>query len=317
MKKDILVSVVVITYNSEKTILETLDSIYSQTYKNIELIISDDSSKDNTIKVINKWLNEKKERFINVRLLNLEKNVGITKNLNTGLKEARGEYIKTIAGDDILLETCIEDSLRYCLKNNFEIIYSKVIPFTTIPNLKYEKKLIKIEENKISFFNLSLAQQFRELLFHFPITTIGLFISNKLLKEVQYFDERFEMIEDYPFAFKIVSKGYKLNLLDKEEVKYRVRSEEENLKINNSKRVINHRKDLNKFRELIIIPELLKRKMYFEVYNLYIRKIEERLYGSNSKIIVNLGKIIGFLSTRKIVLKYNYYKLKLNGNKKF
>ena len=46
-----LVSVVIITYNSEKTIIETLESIKNQTYKNIELIISDDFSKDNTVEI--------------------------------------------------------------------------------------------------------------------------------------------------------------------------------------------------------------------------------------------------------------------------
>ena len=59
MEQDILVSVVVITYNSEKYILETLESIKTQSYKNLELIISDDCSKDDTVMICRDWLDNR------------------------------------------------------------------------------------------------------------------------------------------------------------------------------------------------------------------------------------------------------------------
>ena len=60
-----LISVVVVTYNSEKTVIETLDSIASQTYKNIELIVSDDYSKDDTVKRMKLWIEDHKDFFVN------------------------------------------------------------------------------------------------------------------------------------------------------------------------------------------------------------------------------------------------------------
>ena len=66
---DIIVSVVVITYNSADYVLETLESIKKQTYKNIELIITDDKSKDNTIEICNKWLDENSKEFIKSRII--------------------------------------------------------------------------------------------------------------------------------------------------------------------------------------------------------------------------------------------------------
>ena len=66
-----LVSVIVITYNSSKFVLETLESIYNQTYSNIELIISDDCSSDETINICQNWLYKNKNRFKNIELIDI------------------------------------------------------------------------------------------------------------------------------------------------------------------------------------------------------------------------------------------------------
>jgi alpha-1,3-rhamnosyltransferase len=68
-----LVSIVVITYNSSDYVLETLESAKDQTYKNIELIISDDCSTDNTVEICKNWLEENKERFKHTELITVKK----------------------------------------------------------------------------------------------------------------------------------------------------------------------------------------------------------------------------------------------------
>ena len=70
-----LVSVTVITYNSSKTVLETLDSIKAQTYQNLELIVSDDCSTDDTVELCRNWIEQNKERFVRTELLTVEKNL--------------------------------------------------------------------------------------------------------------------------------------------------------------------------------------------------------------------------------------------------
>ena len=86
-----LVSVVVITYNSSKYILECLDSIYNQTYQKIELIISDDCSKDNTVEICRDWLAVNDDRFLGTNLVLSEINTGVSANCNRGVHVSHGE----------------------------------------------------------------------------------------------------------------------------------------------------------------------------------------------------------------------------------
>ena len=106
-----LVSIVVITYNSVRFVLETLESIKKQTYNNIELIISDDASTDRTVEVCKTWIDDNYRRFKRTKLITVHRNTGIPANFNRGVMAAKGAWIKTIAGDDVLYQNCILDNL--------------------------------------------------------------------------------------------------------------------------------------------------------------------------------------------------------------
>src|SRR5947209_20083704 len=121
-----LVSVIVITYNSASTVLETLISIKQQTLQNIELIITDDCSYDTTVEVCLNWLNLNRERFVNVTILKADKNTGVAANCNRGLKASTGQWIKFIAGDDILLTDCLYNNLHFSRENNSKITFSRM-----------------------------------------------------------------------------------------------------------------------------------------------------------------------------------------------
>ena len=90
MKENDLVSIVVITYNSSKYVLETLESAKAQTYQNIELIITDDCSTDNTVAVCKEWLEKNEDRFVKAELVTSPCNTGVPANLNRGVKKAQG-----------------------------------------------------------------------------------------------------------------------------------------------------------------------------------------------------------------------------------
>ncbi|MFX0090183.1 MAG: glycosyltransferase family 2 protein [Candidatus Hodarchaeota archaeon] len=98
-----LVSVAMTTYNGEKYLREQLDSIYKQTYKNIEVIVSDDCSTDETVKI----LEEYQEKYGLQYSVN-ETNVGIKKNFERVISRCQGEYIALSDQDDVWVPEKIE-----------------------------------------------------------------------------------------------------------------------------------------------------------------------------------------------------------------
>jgi alpha-1,3-rhamnosyltransferase len=125
-----LVSIVIITYNSAKYVLETLESVKAQTYEKIELVISDDCSTDDTVEVCQRWIEENKDRFIATKIVTVAKNTGVAPNCNRGVRASKGEWLKLCAGDDLLLPECIQDNLQFSIRyKHIKIFISNMIVF--------------------------------------------------------------------------------------------------------------------------------------------------------------------------------------------
>lgn len=122
MENSPLVSVICMSYNHENYVVQSLNSVLNQTYKNIQLIITDDASTDDSRRVINDWL----ENHSDIIFIYNNSNSGNTKTFNKALKFAKGEYIIDLAADDILLKDCIEKQLSTFLnseKKKLGIVY--------------------------------------------------------------------------------------------------------------------------------------------------------------------------------------------------
>lgn len=211
MENNILVSVVVVTYNSEKTVIETLDSIASQTYRNIELIVSDDASQDKTVELCKKWIIENEDRFINTELITATENTGISANANRGVKKARGEWLKLIAGDDLLDNRGIELFIS-TYKGGSMIVCCDFISFSDSlikPSNSHSKALLSKEGEK--FHKRNAEEQLVCLLLGYRICAPSTIIRKDLFIKIGRFDERFQMIEDYPFWIKALSKGFRID----------------------------------------------------------------------------------------------------------
>lgn len=100
-----LVTVIVLSYNHSRFILETLESVKAQTYKHTELIILDDCSSDDSVVIIGRWL---RKNAIECTFVRHEKNQGICKSLNDALSHATGKYVSMIASDDLWLPDKID-----------------------------------------------------------------------------------------------------------------------------------------------------------------------------------------------------------------
>lgn len=96
-----VVSVCIPSYNIEKYIDITIESVLSQTYEDFELLIVDDNSNDKTLDIIKRYNDDR------IRIIINEDNLGPQENWNKALKEAKGRYIKILCHDDILYTSCL------------------------------------------------------------------------------------------------------------------------------------------------------------------------------------------------------------------
>lgn len=103
-----LVTVLCVCYNHAPFIKHAIDSVLNQSYKPIQLIVLDDASSDDSVKVIELLLTKHPD----VLFVRNEHNIGHTKTFNRGLEEAKGEFIIDLAGDDILLPNRVEVGIR-------------------------------------------------------------------------------------------------------------------------------------------------------------------------------------------------------------
>lgn len=111
-----LVSVIIPAYNHEKYITETINSIISSTYKNIELLVIDDGSKDSTFKVLQSLKEQCDKRFKNV-IFETQENQGLCTTLNKLNSYAKGEYVYLIASDDVVKPQAIEKEVEFLVAN--------------------------------------------------------------------------------------------------------------------------------------------------------------------------------------------------------
>ena len=110
-----LISVLMGIYNREKTLADAIDSITCQTYDNWELILCDDGSNDKTYDIACDYVSRFPDK---IKLIKHEKNAGLNKTLNDCLKEAEGEYIARMDGDDISLPERFEKELSVLMSDD-------------------------------------------------------------------------------------------------------------------------------------------------------------------------------------------------------
>lgn len=215
-----LVSVLVMSFNASKYILDTLESIKNQTYHSIELVIADDASRDDTVEIAKAWILENEALFAKCKLLASKENKGTCRNLNEALAECEGEYVKIIAADDILFPACIEDCFHYCQEKQVEMVIGDAL--WVLDDGVTETPHNEGPMPKEVFYNLSAYEQYKVLLDNNNIIcTPGEFYKKSFLERFHGFDEEYDIIEDYPFWLKITKAGEQIHYLDKQVVKYR------------------------------------------------------------------------------------------------
>ena len=109
-----LVSVLLSTYNSESTIKRAINSLIDQSYEEIEILIMDDASSDNSYNICKNYERDYK----NIRAYKNHENLGLTRSLNLLIKEAKGAYIARQDAHDFSNKLRIEKQIEYLNSNN-------------------------------------------------------------------------------------------------------------------------------------------------------------------------------------------------------
>ena len=191
-----LVSVLLSTYNSEESIGESVDSLLSQTYKNLEILISDDGSTDSTKEICKKF-QLKDERIL---FSSNKKNIGLTKSLNNLAQKASGSLIARHDADDISLPYRIEEQIEFMKKKKLDAV-------TTRSLVKQNNK----KRPGISFYIPDKLLINRKN----PFIHGTLIIKKNVFQEIGYYDERFYYAQDYKLFYDLLNKGYKVKTLNK------------------------------------------------------------------------------------------------------
>ncbi len=154
------VSFIVITHNFEKFVWDCLMSIKNQTYKNYEIIVVDDVSKDNTIQNIENFIRENSD--LAITLIKNENNIGQLACFLEGLRIANGEFISAVDGDDVLfpeycamhIETHLKTSVALTTCKQAEIDENNVIhTLSSIESPRIKEEFINIDNKTYEEFN--------------------------------------------------------------------------------------------------------------------------------------------------------------------
>lgn len=206
--KPILVSIVILTFNQEKLIAECLDSVKQQTYSNIELIISDDASTDNTVNIIEEWILKYRNYFSRVLFIKNKINIGISGNHTLAVSKAKGKYIKYLGGDDLLNSQAIERMVGYVEENHYDWIVCRIAIFRDSFSNNQPQKLSALASWA---FKRNWEKQLYAMFAGNFISAPGVFIRRKLLEEVGYFGDFYKTREDYHTWLSIIANGHSVN----------------------------------------------------------------------------------------------------------
>ena len=170
-KEDVLVTIVTPSYNQGQFIEDTIKSVLNQTYKNIQYIVVDGASKDNTMEVVERYRDK-------IDIIISEKDKGQTDAINKGFKLAKGELVGWINSDDMLCPNCVEEIVKLYKQNpDGAIFYGSKMDIIDSKN-----NLIKIRDNKIFSREYLLRKDSN-------VSQQGSFYRRDIVEKVNYLDE--------------------------------------------------------------------------------------------------------------------------------
>ncbi len=214
-KEQPLVSALVACYNQSKFVYESLESIRKQTYPNIQIIIIDDCSTDDSVEVIRNWIAKNSVECVFVAH---RENTGVCKTFNEALSHAKGKYISIIAADDVWLLDKLENQVAAMekLPEDVGVIYSdawQIDENSELLRLKFiesHRQFSRMPEGEI--FSVLLEKNFipamTPLIRKACYETVGIYDENLCYEDL---DMWLRISQHYKFAFSpVISAKYRI-----------------------------------------------------------------------------------------------------------
>ncbi|CAB9493548.1 glycosyltransferase [Alteromonas macleodii] len=275
-----LISVIIPAFNAELYIKEALESVCSQTYVNLEIIIIDDGSSDRTREIIEKFQDAR------IRLISRE-NRGLIATLNEGIEISRGDYIARMDADDICLSTRLETQVEYLRKhNNIGLL------FTGIEYIDENGRKLR---EKVSTKSRKLEPV--ELLFGCPVChPTVMFDMTKLKKSDIQYDKAYCLAEDFELWTRLVSIT-EIGIINRVLFKYRIHPNSITSKNNEKQRIVATRAVKE---NMIMSHQFSDNQHFFTIYNNHL--------GDESKFQTLHSLAFVALNLKKLNKKFNYRK---------
>lgn len=306
MKK--LISIIIPTYNNEKYISKTLESLLNQSYKKLEIIIVDDGSNDNTQSIVKEYL--KKDSRIKYYY---QKNSGAPRARNHGFEKSNGEYIIYFDSDDEMLPDGVKDLYECASLKDYDI---------TIGNFYHHKNGHNIRHKQNDYFLSSIVDKsnspscnIESLYYLSPVPCNKLFKKSYLVRNYIYFTD-LKIGQDLNFYLKALSYEPKVGVMVKDVFRKNIVSD--SITSSYNKNILDI---LNVFNGIKFKNHTIKNNLKFIHYNHQLAKIplireaDERkgMYNSLKKEITKINKTTIDLELVNVNIKKMNFALK-NGS---
>lgn len=260
-----LVSVIIPSYNHEKYIEKCIMSVINQTYKNLEILVMDDNSKDNSAKILK---NIKDSRL---KVYYSNKNKGIVRTINELTKKCKGKYVAIIGSDDIWKKNKISKQISY-LEKNPEI----GAVFTAAEIIDENGKLYENDEffSDNVFCNNNMTRGKRMKLFFEKgnhLCHSSSVIRMSVIKNIGLYDMAYRQLHDYEYWVRLINE-YDIYILNEKLVKYRrFKNSEQNLSNNSFESII---RVINENNSIISwMFDNIKKEIFIEGFsNMFVNK---------------------------------------------
>lgn len=265
------VSVIIPTYNREKTLLRAVYSVLNQTYKDIELIIVDDNSNDGTERLINSIKDSR------INYIKHDRNVGGSAARNTGILAATGEYVAFQDSDDEWFPDKLSEQIDCIKKYKVDIVFCA---YTRVS--EYEEEIIPNLEMTLSdhsIYNLLLWKNF--------IGTPTVLLKSECFNEKLLFDSSLPRYQDWDLWLRLSSK-YSFKFLKKSLVRAYIQND--SISKNEAAAVISYERILNKNSENIFKNKSML-AYYYKTIGLTCFSAGETMRSKGVKYLIKVVKM--------------------------